>query len=153
MRTFKDSTGKEWKISITIGSAKRVLANTPDHLDLFTMKDETDWERLTLNYSIIADAICELCRPEWEDRGLTSEQFFDILDGVTMGNAMGVFKAELADFFLSTDRRDLATMIHKSNSMMTKATTATAQRIEAINEDEQVAEMMKKLDVSLAGGN
>lgn len=102
MRSFKDREGRVWDMSINLGSLKRIKAATGlDMLDLnVAAKQRSDvFERLSTDPITLADALCAVCRPQMDARGIDDDTFASALGGEAINDALVAIVNEWADFF------------------------------------------------------
>ncbi len=90
MRSFKDCEGREWNMSVTIGSARMVK----DQFDVDLLRfDERLIGRLSAEMVLMADIVYLLIEQQAKGRDVTREAFFDALDG----NALEAAKEALIE--------------------------------------------------------
>lgn len=101
MRSFNDGKN-DWPIEITLGSIKRVLADTGMNLSLPHEPDadgRTLAQRLVFDVIAKVDVIWSLVRPLAEQRAITMDAFFELAKPEIMARAGEMFEAEWFDFF------------------------------------------------------
>ena len=112
MKTFKDKTGTQWTIDITVTTIKRVKSMLD--IDLLTAADGELMQRLASDEVLMVDLIYAICYPQCEDRSVTDEQFGELLVGDSIDAAYTAFLEELADFFRDpAKRRVMRTLLDK----------------------------------------
>lgn len=145
MRTFRDQTGRDWNLSINVGAVKRVRAEL--QIDLLTVVDpKADLlERLGSDPVLVVDLLYILCKPQADERGISDEQFGEMMGGGdTVLQANRAFLGELADFFPDpVKRRGMTTLIEKMGQLETKALALAERRMAAIDLDQILETAMK----------
>ncbi len=101
MRTFKDSAGRSWTISITVDAIKRVMGNVGVNLSELHAGDPPLIVRLEADAVLLFDVIFQLVEPQAASVGVSAEQFATSIDAQSVGPAATAFWEELADFFQS----------------------------------------------------
>jgi hypothetical protein len=104
MRTFKDSSGSEWKLHLTVGALKRIkTAGT----DLCAMLDGNPplLVRLQDDGVLLADVVWAWIEPQTKDSAVTRDKFDLALDAASVGELQKAFWSELSDFFQSLNPR------------------------------------------------
>lgn len=138
MKTFTDKEGRSWQLSLTIGSAKRVR----DLLGVNLLEPETGEPplitRIGTDEILLCDIIYCLCFHQAQSRGLTDEQFGELLCGDVILAAQEAFYSELLDFFQKRGRRDRAAAIRKQMEVIRLSVDRAQQEIEAFEIEEQV---------------
>jgi len=103
MRTFTDSAGRAWTISITVGAVQRVQAGCAANLSMLDRPCAPGQppllEALQRDALVFAAALWHLVADQAGKLGLTREQFIESLDANCLPGALEAFWAELADFF------------------------------------------------------
>lgn len=91
MRSFTDSQGDQWHVSVTTGT----LLAIADELDL-NLLDKPDDIPTELRKMVELLFVC--CQEQIDSRGLNPKQFAERLDGETLTKAIDCFMRELASF-------------------------------------------------------
>jgi len=135
MRKFKDTTGREWEIVLTIGSAKRVK----DHVGVDLLQPEEGdpplLTRLGTEERLLAEVICCLMSNQFEKHNVGEEEVLDAFDGATILAAQKAFYGELVDFFRSRGRKDRATAVEKQETVIAQAIDLMDARIKEYKVD------------------
>lgn len=165
MQTYKDKNGQDWAVELTIGAMKRVLALTK--LDLRNPTAPSGPElpdgqvslsaRMELDQLLLADVLFAVCYPQAQDRGVTQDQFADLLAPETVKPARDAFFAEWSDFFRRSGTPQMAAILDKQTSMVSRAVDLAAkqwdsQKVEArIDQliDEELDTLGRTLTTSL----
>lgn len=99
MKTFKDSTGRTWNLSITVDAVKRLRAEMNIDLCELHTGDDPPIFRLERDVPLLFDVIWRLVAPKPE--GMTAEQFAALIGAEEVGPAVNAFWEDLSDFFQS----------------------------------------------------
>jgi len=118
MKSFKDTAGRQWNISVTIGAAKRIKDTLGVDLLRLDKPSEDDklplLTRLGVDELLLAEIICCLIgEKQFAEHNVTEDDIRDSFDGSTMLAAQTAFYEELIDFFQQRGRDYLATAIEK----------------------------------------
>lgn len=107
MKTFKDTTGHTWEISLTISAIKRVKSFL--NIDLLSLEvgDPPLITRLGTDVCLLCDVIFVLIKSQADEAKVSDEQFGAALGGKAIMDAHTAFYDELTDFFKGLGRKDL----------------------------------------------
>ena len=111
MRSFKDSTGALWEVSINIGTVKRVKALLKDDagkpVDLSRLLEDgfKGYAALLGDLSLFVDVLYVICKPQADREGVSDVQFGEAFGGDTLEVAADAFREELIDFFPASKAR------------------------------------------------
>lgn len=148
MKAFKDNTGREWTLSITVSAIKRVRDAAGLNICELTEGSPPLVSRLSTDIPLVATVIFAILKPQAVAAGISDEQFADALGGDAMQAAYEAFWAELADFFRSLRRTDQAEAIAKAAELVRATTAAATERIKAANVETAVAKAFGELATS-----
>lgn len=98
MLSFKDTEGRSWDLTLSIGDIKRVKSLTG--VDLLDAKEGKILSDLATDPITTVDVLFAICKPEAETRGISDEAFGAALDGDAVRKAIDAFIEALVDFFL-----------------------------------------------------
>ena len=156
MKAFKDSSSREWKLELTIGAAKRIRSladvnllelDQPYRGDLPSEAPAKEGPplltRLGLDVMLLCDVVYAAVKPQADDAGVTDEQFGAALGGEAILAARKAFFEELADFFRSQGRADLARAIEAQERIVSLAVEQVDRKIGEIDPEQAVAEAMQ----------
>ena len=125
---FCDSTGRDWYISITVSSAKFI--NLETGVNIYDAANGQLFSSLATNPSLLADVLFVACRKQATERGITDEQFGELLAGDVIEDATKALTEAIIDFFPKRQREPLAMIAKKINQVQDRAAT---QMLAAIN--------------------
>ena len=97
MKTFKDSTGRVWELSLTIGSAMRVRDKFG--FDLLQPSKSNLIVELGTDEIKLAEIIACLLEPQFEKHKVSEKDVYDSFDVDTQVAAFTAFYEELINFF------------------------------------------------------
>ena len=120
MRSFTDSEGREWQVSVTVGSIRRVRDLLGVNLSNYLEGEPPLIDRLQRDVVLLGDVLYCLVKPQADERGVSDEKFGSALSAEAFGIAVIVFWEEFSGFF-----RHLAGVLRPSTtaSASTSATT------------------------------
>ena len=99
MHAFKDDTGREWELTITVAGLKRVREK--HKVDLMQIEQH---EQLGTDPLMATDIVYTLLEATAKDRQVDAQAFGERLGGSAAGLALGAFWEELTDFFQCMQR-------------------------------------------------
>lgn len=124
--SFKDSTGREWRVNITMGTALEVLEELGVDLLNPTARDEgklSSVDVLTSDPSMLAQVVFFCVKEPYSDK----KTFLDHLDGAAFKRASDAFWRAYENFFAAAGRADFARVIEsKASEAKERATVAAA---------------------------
>lgn len=97
MFTFKDTEGRSWDLSLTIGDVKRVKNLVG--VDLLDARQGQLLSDLASDPVATVDVLYAIVKPEADARNVSDEQFGAALDGESVRKAIDAFVEALIDFF------------------------------------------------------
>jgi hypothetical protein len=98
MHNFKDSTGRAWNLTITVGDLRRLKSES--HIDLCAILDDDGLHKRVQDAVFCGEVLYGLIQRQAEAIPLTLEAFCAILDGKAVAEGMAAFTEELSDFFV-----------------------------------------------------
>lgn len=122
MKTFTDTTGREWQVSMNITALKRVR----DLLDIDLMQlpvfDQKQPEagllyRLGNDPVELVNVLFALVKPQADAAGVSDEAFGEALGGDALSDATEAFMAEMVGFFPQGVRDALMTVLQKAKTV------------------------------------
>lgn len=141
MARFNDSGGNSWELSLTIGAVARVRSATNKRIDLLRPDSDVDGRKL---FDVLFDDPVEawgvlwaIIEPQAIERGVTAEQFGELMAADCMLVAQEALLEVWQDFFRQSQRADEAAAL----GLMIRA----KKRIRT-----QLVEKIKQLDVTTA---
>lgn len=145
MKTFTDTAGRSWSISLTLGSAMAVK----DRLGVDLLQPEVGnpplLTRLGTDELFLGEVLCVLLEDQFEKHEMTEKDVRLAFDGKTLLAAQDAFYAELIDFFQNRGRTDRSTAAAKQQAIIRRATQAVTTRIDGMDVDKMVSGAMSGL--------
>lgn len=137
MKSFKDSEGREWNLSLNIGTVKR-LRDSSLKLDLLAVEETGPDQqpvilRLITDVILLCDVLFVLCSTQAEKLGISDEQFGMALGGKALLDGQEALFAELTDFFQSLGRTEKGTIVTKAAALMKASVTAATAKAQALD--------------------
>lgn len=111
MKRFRDSEGREWLVSLTVDTVRRVKGTLD--VDLLDLQKDSLLARLVDDPITLCDVLYVICRPEADERGITDEQFGRCLAGDVIDDATTALLEGLVDFFPRRRREVLQKALEK----------------------------------------
>ena len=142
MKTFTDTAGRTWTLSLTLGTAMAVKAKLDVDLLQPEAGDPPLLTRLGTDEMLLGEVLCAMLEKQFESHKVTDDDVRAAFDGQTLLAAQKVFYEELIDFFRSRGRNDRAKAVAKQMAMIEAAVTAIETRIDGIDVDETIAGAM-----------
>jgi len=133
MKTFTDSAGRTWTVSLTIDAAKRVKGLLDVNLLELEAGDPPLLTKLGTDVILLCDVIFALVKPQADAAGVSDEQFGAALGGEVILAAQTAFYEELVDFFRKLGRTDLAKAVDAQRRMIDLAVRRIETRIDRLD--------------------
>ncbi len=144
MKTFIDTQGRTWSITITIGTAMKLR----DRLGIDLLQPEVGdpplLTRLGTDELLLGEIICVLLESQFEVHKVTAEDVYLAFDGEMLQNAQEAFYQELIHFFRQSGRTDRAQAVEKQRKMIAAGIKAVEARLNQIDETTQVAVILNQ---------
>ena len=140
MKPFKDSQGRDWEITVNVGTLKRVKAiMEADILDI-----GPTFERLMVDPIFLVDVLWGLCKPQAESKhGITEEDFGAAFSGDAISRARTALAMEIRDFFPSPEERSAAqAAMIKAKSLRDLLREKMSEAIRETDETDLVTKVM-----------
>ncbi|MEN6385313.1 MAG: hypothetical protein ABFD79_08940 [Phycisphaerales bacterium] len=148
MKTFTDSAGRNWTISLTIDSAKRVR----DLLNINLLEPEAGdpplLTRLGTDEILLCDVLYCMVKPQADSQNITSEQFGQALGGDVILAAHTAFYGEIIDFFQKRGRTDRAKAAATQQKMIDIAIARVTQKMDEIDVNQKLTEIFGEQSIS-----
>ena len=138
MKTFTDTAGRTWTLSLTLGTAMAVKAKLDVDLLQPEAGDPPLLTRLGTDEMLLGEVLCCLLERQFETHKVSEDDVRAAFDGQTLLAAQQAFYEELIDFFRSRGRNDRAKAVAKQMAMIDAAVTAIETRIDGIDIDQTI---------------
>ncbi|MGN0872656.1 MAG: hypothetical protein ACI4UV_15830 [Victivallales bacterium] len=129
MRTFKDNEGREWTVSMNVGSVKRIRDMAK--VDIFGSGLQSFVETVTENPVMLVDVLYAAIQPQAEKREISGEAFAEAIAGDVIETASSVLLAEIVDFFPKAKRNILKRILETSQEVEAKMNSRLAELVES----------------------
>ena len=151
MKTFTDAAGRTWTIALNLGTALAVK----EKLEIDLLQPEAGnpplLTRLGTDELLLGEVLCALLEEQFEAHKVTAEDVRAGFDGATLLAAQKAFYEELVDFFRQRGRADRARAVETQATMIAKAVAAIETRIEGIDVDKVIDEVVSEQSESNHG--
>lgn len=129
MKTFKDSQGREWQVTVNVTTIKRVRDLVK--VDLLEVLEGKLLERLASDPILLVDVLYVVCKPQADKDNVTDESFGAALAGKSIEDATTAFLEELVDFFPEPRKGLLQKALQKMTSFYKMATTMAGEKFDS----------------------
>lgn len=133
MSSFKDGLGRDWTVSITLGTVKRVRDATGHNLALVLDDKMAGIATLTSDLMEFVNVLWHIVEPQAVAKGVTQEQFLEGILGDSIDAALNAFVDSLADFFPPRQRKILSMTWAKVQATSTTMADNAVAEIEAMD--------------------
>lgn len=139
MKTFRDTAGREWTITIDVNAIKRVMKSSFDYLGeplkvnlLGLVEPDSDLLKKVVEYPpLVCDIAYALCKPQCDEKNVSDEDFGRAMGGDVLEKVLDCILEETVDFFPQGRRTVLRKVLSKSQTFAEKAKMLTAARVES----------------------
>lgn len=140
---FTDTQGREWQVSITVATVKRVKQDTGFDL-LAVVGGESAVTRLSTDPVLLVDVLYSILKPEADSRKIDAEGFAAAIAGDALDTCTAAFLEELANFFPAPRR----VVFKKALARIREAEAEILKQAETTLDDKEVVRRL----VSKSGG-
>jgi hypothetical protein len=164
MKTFRDTAGREWAITIDVSAIKRVMKLTFDYMGeplkvnlLALVEPNSDLLKKIVEYPpLVCDIAYALCKPQCDEKNVSDEEFGRAMGGDVLERALDLILEEIVDFFPESRRAILRKVLEKGRAFDQKVKSLWATRL-AMGELDQIIDQvlqaeLKKLEAPLSNG-
>ena len=139
MKTFRDTSGREWAIAVDVGAIKRVMKAPIEHLGeplkvnlLALVEPESNLLKKVVEYPpLVCDIAYALCKPQCDEKNISDEDFGRAMGGDVLEKVLDLVLEETVDFFPQGRRVVLKRVLEKSQTFAEKARALTTARLAA----------------------
>lgn len=132
--TFKDKTGREWDLAITLGGARRVLNAV--EVDLLNPASETGKGVLSMRLMsddvLLYNVVVAIISPQLDKANVKEEAFAEEIDGEVMRGLESAFWNSYRNFFKARGKDWAAKAIEADLKARSEATAKAEKNIEAL---------------------
>lgn len=148
MKTFTDTEGRVWEISLTISTIKRVKSILDVDLLALEVGEPALLTRLGIDVVLLCDVIFVLIQSQAVECEVTDEEFGAALGGDAILNAQTAFYEELVDFFRGLGRKDLVKAVKTQQKIIGLVIKRIESKISQIDLDAAIEEVEKGISGS-----
>lgn len=127
MAVFKDSKGGEWEIALPFGVVNRVRSASNGRFDLLDTKLAAT---VYGNFAEFWALLWHVIEPQANQRGITAEQFGDLMAADCLVSARDAFMDEWRDFFHKLQMKEAALALEEMIRQYREGVTNLLQRFE-----------------------
>jgi len=138
MKTFTDSAGRTWTVSLTLDSVKRVRDLLGVNLLELDQGEPPLLTRLGTDVILLCDVTFAIVKPQADTAGVSDAEFGAALGGEVIMAAQKAFYEELVGFFRQLGRGDLARAVEAQQRMILLAVAAVERRIEGVDVEGEI---------------
>jgi len=138
MKTFADSAGRTWTVSLTLDSVKRVRDLLGVNLLELDQGEPPLLPRIGTDVILLCDMIFAILKPQADAAGVSDAEFGAALGGEVIMAAQKAFYEELVGFFRQLGRGDLARAVEAQQRMILLAVAAVERRIEGVDVEGEI---------------
>lgn len=149
MAKFQDSKGREWIVSVTVGSMKRVRDVLGVNLGTVLQDNMKPLTELLEDPIQLVDVLYVLCKPQADADGITDVEFGESLCGDPFAEAVDAFLEGLIDFFPNRQGVILRKLVKKGQTTHAILAARAEKAIDEITE-QTVIEQLSSLPGSSA---
>lgn len=148
MKTFNDKNKKAWRIELTVGSARRVKADTGiDLVNIVAIGNQGKasseaLEKLIDDPFALVDVLYSLCAPQAEKENVGPEAFAELFDAPAIEAATTALVEEIINFFPPTKKKAVEKIYKIAQEVAAKN---EAKLTELLNSPELEKEIENKL--------
>jgi hypothetical protein len=143
MRSFKDSSGNTWLLSITVAGLERVKDLAGVDLCDLTSGEPPLGARLTTEPMLVGSVLFALVSVQAAAAGVDAASFKEGLDGDALSSAFDGFVEELIDFFRKAKRPEQATALNAQLKVLLAASSLATKKIQEMDLNQLVENAFK----------
>jgi hypothetical protein len=160
MKTFRDTAGREWAITVDVNAIKRVMKAPIEHLgeplkvnllELFDPDGEL-LKKVIAYPPLVCDIAYALCKPQCDEKNVSDEEFGRSMGGDVLERVLDLVIEETIDFFPQGRRAVLKKVLTKSQAFAEKAKTLIETRLAAGELDAAIDALLEPELKKLAEG-
>lgn len=129
MKSWKDSEGNKWNLSINVFTLKKVKADTGVDLLAIASGDKDASESLADVFKM-AEVLWSLTEKQAEERGINPDQFGERLAGDAFEDAAKQLLEDLVEFFPEKKRKAFRLLLQKAEEFEDSRMDAAIKKLE-----------------------
>lgn len=144
MKTFSDTTGREWAITLNVAAMKRVRELC--EVDLIQVVDNRGklLQQLIADPILLCNVIYVVCKSDADRLKITDEQFGENMSGDAIEDATNALLEELINFFPAQKREILQAVFQKMRTFETKAAEYAQAKLNSPEMDAQLNAVLEE---------
>jgi hypothetical protein len=164
MKTFHDTAGREWAITIDVNAIKRVLKAPIEYLGepikvniLELVEPDSPLLKKIADYPpLVCDVVYALCKPQCDEKQISDEDFGRAMGGDVLEKVLDCLIEETIDFFPDSRRAILRKVLEKGRAFDQKVKSLRATRLATGELDAMIDQLLQaelqKLEAPLSNG-
>lgn len=149
MKTFKDTSDREWSLELNITAVKRVKSLLDVDLIALEVGNPPLLTRLGTDVILLCDIIYVLIKPQADQRDVSDEQFGASLGGGAILAAQSALYEELVLFFQGLGRTDLAEALKTQKQIVDLAVNRIKMKIQSLDLEKELDKTIGNLSMKL----
>jgi hypothetical protein len=151
MRTFQDTQGRTWSVTINVDAIRRVRGLL--NINLLDAVEGKLLERLVSDPVLLCDILFALVKPEAEAKNVSDEDFGRALGGDVLDHATNALLEELVDFFPSGKRTVFRKALDKLKVLEEMALETATRRLESTELEQKMAAALVSIPGDSSGSS
>lgn len=151
MKTFNDTLGRTWTVTINVDAIRRVRSLL--NINLLDAVEGKLLERLVTDPVLLCDILFSLVQPEAQAKNVTDEDFGRALGGDVLDHATTALLEELVDFFPSGKRTVFRKALEKLKKLEGIALETATKRLESDELERKMTAALKNLEPASMSGD
>ena len=148
MSSFKDKSGREWTIEMSIGDLKRVRETTGVNLMELTVGEAPPVFEIVNDIDKQLAIVWALIEEQATEAGLTEAQFLKAMNGKAAFDATCALWDQISEFLKGLGRKEAADVIRKTLSLRTETIAVAVDRISKFDVGAEVAKAFAEVDAA-----
>jgi len=143
MKTFKDTEGREWRLSVNAFTLKALRDAKGIDLLSVTEKESGLMGRLFDDHILVAEVAYHLCQSQIKERGVSEESFYSAMAGDAIDGALTAIVDDLGAFFRDAKVRGVfVDLVTTTRDVINKSVDRMAKRLGGVNVEALVDQVM-----------
>jgi len=134
MRSFKDHKENTWDVHLTMGKVELIESRLK--IDLLNMGDEKFLLPLFEDDRMLVALFWSLCEDQAKDKSIDEKGFGHLFDGPTLELCATILMEELVNFFRGSKKEMTATLLAKTESLLSQKYKSAEERIAGLSLEE-----------------
>ncbi len=143
MKIIKDLKGREWKLSITVGSVKRVDSEL--NLNIYKVADKDFLKTIIEDPIKFIDMLFVLVEDQAKELDVDDIEFGKSFDGDAIAKSVNLFLEELVNFFPPSKRESLKKALAMTMEMTEKTGREMLKKLDEFDIDKEIDTVMANM--------